>query len=211
MGIVKLFWLVLLVPLVGCATIVSDEPGRVSISSDPPNAEFKIVNDNTGQNVAVGTAPQTVMLRKSNGYFKPAHYTVKCNKSGFAETQIPLKSTIDGWYLGGNLLVGGLVGWLIVDPATGAMWNLNEPNILCTLPPAQRISHTPASIETDRILEKGVTPMERVRLKLGEPTETQFPASGYKYWAYYYSSVPQKLILQFTKDGILNDYVNEDI
>ncbi len=26
--------------------------------------------------------------------------------------------------LGGNILFGGLIGWLIVDPATGAMWTL---------------------------------------------------------------------------------------
>ncbi|MDY5520178.1 hypothetical protein, partial [Campylobacter lanienae] len=24
----------------------------------------------------------------------------------------------------GNFIFGGLLGWLIVDPATGAMWNL---------------------------------------------------------------------------------------
>jgi hypothetical protein len=32
---------------------------------------------------------------------------------------------LNGWYLG-NLLFGGLVGLLVVDPATGAMFRLPE-------------------------------------------------------------------------------------
>jgi hypothetical protein len=38
---------------------------------------------------------------------------------------VPLTADIDGWYFG-NLLFGGLIGILIVDPATGAMWKLPE-------------------------------------------------------------------------------------
>lgn len=30
---------------------------------------------------------------------------------------------MNGWYIG-NLLFGGIIGLLIVDPATGAMWTL---------------------------------------------------------------------------------------
>jgi len=37
----------------------------------------------------------------------------------------PINSSVDGWYFG-NILVGGLIGMLIVDPATGAMYNLPE-------------------------------------------------------------------------------------
>ena len=33
------------------------------------------------------------------------------------------KSTMDGWFIG-NLLFGGIIGVLIVDPITGAMWKL---------------------------------------------------------------------------------------
>ena len=34
-----------------------------------------------------------------------------------------LRATIDGWYWG-NLFLGGILGMLAVDPATGAMWAL---------------------------------------------------------------------------------------
>jgi hypothetical protein len=35
-----------------------------------------------------------------------------------------LTSTIDGWYWG-NLLIGGIIGMVFVDPLTGAMWKLD--------------------------------------------------------------------------------------
>ncbi len=34
-----------------------------------------------------------------------------------------------GWYLLGNLFIGGLIGWLIVDPATGAMYTLSSDTV----------------------------------------------------------------------------------
>jgi hypothetical protein len=39
---------------------------------------------------------------------------------------------VDGWYFG-NLLFGGLIGLLIVDPATGAMYKLEPNEINCNL------------------------------------------------------------------------------
>lgn len=40
---------------------------------------------------------------------------------------------MDGWYMG-NLLFGGFIGFLIVDPATGAMWKLDD-NVYGNLSP----------------------------------------------------------------------------
>jgi hypothetical protein len=39
-----------------------------------------------------------------------------------------LDSTLSGWYFG-NILIGGLIGLLIVDPLTGAMYDLEPENI----------------------------------------------------------------------------------
>ncbi|MEW6291598.1 MAG: hypothetical protein AB1545_17315, partial [Thermodesulfobacteriota bacterium] len=46
---------------------------------------------------------------------------------------ITVESKANGWYILGNLLFGGLIGYLIVDPATGAMWNLTPDKIDTTL------------------------------------------------------------------------------
>ena len=42
-----------------------------------------------------------------------------------------MQSNLNGWYLAGNLLFFRLcfIGWLIVDPATGAMWTLSPDTI----------------------------------------------------------------------------------
>jgi hypothetical protein len=41
---------------------------------------------------------------------------------------------LNGWYAG-NILIGGIVGLLIVDPATGAMYKLGTDAIHETLMP----------------------------------------------------------------------------
>lgn len=51
------------------------------------------------------------------------------------------KSMEAGWYIAGNLLVGGILGWLIVDPLSGAMW---------TLSPAQVDARLETSMHYDR-------------------------------------------------------------
>jgi hypothetical protein len=69
--------------------------------------------------------PASLTLNRGAGYFKGEQYTVKLKKDGFKEKEIVLNSNVGGWYFG-NLLIGGLIGMLIVDPISGAMYNL-EP------------------------------------------------------------------------------------
>jgi hypothetical protein len=47
---------------------------------------------------------------------------------GYSQAEIKLDSSVSGWYFG-NLLLGGLIGMLIVDPLTGAMYNLTPEKI----------------------------------------------------------------------------------
>ena len=68
--------------------------------------------------------PTTVTLLTKRGYFKGKNYTVVFKKEGYKDQEMAIKRGTDGWYIFGNLLFGGLVGWLIVDPITGAMWTL---------------------------------------------------------------------------------------
>lgn len=106
----------------GCASIVSDSQWPVSVNSTPDKAEFVIRNEN-GVAIAGGTTPQTVMLPSGAGYFDGETYIIQFTKGGFASRNVTVNSSINGWYWG-NLLFGGLVGFFIVDPATGAMWKL---------------------------------------------------------------------------------------
>jgi hypothetical protein len=65
------------------------------------------------------------LLKAGNGFFVGATYSVQFEKEGYDGQSVLIDSKLDGWYVG-NILFGGLVGLLIIDPATGAMWKLQE-------------------------------------------------------------------------------------
>jgi hypothetical protein len=97
----------------------------VAVTSEPAGAEFAIA-DSSGQVVASGTTPTEVTLKPGAGYFRPAKYTVTFTTAGCTPVQKTIKTGLNGWYCVGNFFFGGLIGWLVVDPLTGAMWTLER-------------------------------------------------------------------------------------
>lgn len=82
-----------------------------------------MVINRLGKTVHTGSTPASVTLKSHAGYFKGESYTIRFSKEGFASKDFTLRSTVDGWYFG-NILFGGIIGMLIVDPLIGAMYNL---------------------------------------------------------------------------------------
>jgi hypothetical protein len=117
----------------GCASIVGKTQYPVRVTSQPDQADIAIV-DETGAAVFRGRTPTTVTLKTRAGYFKGKDYTVTFTKNGYATHTAQIRRGASKWYIFGNLVFGGLVGWLIVDPATGAMWTLQE-DVNATLEP----------------------------------------------------------------------------
>ena len=64
-------------------------------------------------------------LPSGRGYFKGEAYTITFKKEGYADTNATLETSMSGWYWG-NIVFGGLIGMLVVDPMTGAMYKLPE-------------------------------------------------------------------------------------
>lgn len=116
--------------LSGCSSIVSKSEYVVAINSSPDGAAFTVTN-RAGENVHSGVTPESVVLKASSGYFKGQAYTIVLSKEGYSEQTYTLTSGLDGWYWG-NILLGGLLGLLVVDPATGAMYKL-PPSVDVTL------------------------------------------------------------------------------
>ncbi len=104
----------------GCASIVSKSSYPITINANPSSANLTIVNANN-QELYSGGVPATVMLDASSGFFKKATYIMTVSAPGYNRISMPINFKIDGWYFG-NLAFGGLIGMLIVDPATGAMY-----------------------------------------------------------------------------------------
>lgn len=114
-----------------CATIVSKSSWPVSINSNPPGANLIVVNK-SGQEVFKGNTPANLNLNSGSGYFTKEKYKVKFSMNGYADKEVELNCSLNGWYIG-NLIFGGVIGFLIVDPASGAMYKLDLETLNETL------------------------------------------------------------------------------
>lgn len=108
----------------GCASIVSKSQYPVNVSSSPTGAKL-IVSNKQGIDILEGNTPTIVTLEMKDGYFSGQKYTFELEKEGYFPQTVVVDTKIDGWYIG-NLCFGGVIGFLIVDPLTGAMWKVDE-------------------------------------------------------------------------------------
>ncbi|ELB2875209.1 hypothetical protein QNF00_003121 [Vibrio alginolyticus] len=111
----------------GCGSIMNGTTQNMSIQTTPTSANIQLLSSN-GSIISESKGSLFYNLERSNGFFSGADYNLKITAKGYKEQIIPLTSTASGWYIGGNILLGGLIGWLIVDPATGGMWALEAKN-----------------------------------------------------------------------------------
>lgn len=116
---------VLAAMVTGCASIVSKSDWPVSITSSPDGADFNVTNKN-GTKVHSGRTPAILVLSSKAGYFSGETYTIKYKKEGYKEIEETVDTELNGWYLGNIIFGGVIIGMLIVDPLTGAMWRLPE-------------------------------------------------------------------------------------
>jgi hypothetical protein len=111
----------------GCASIVDSGDKSVRISSNPVGAKVSIY-DKRDNLVIVQTTPTIVTLKRHREFFVPENYKIICELPNHNKEETSVKSVVNPWYLG-NVVFGGLIGILIVDPATGAMWVLDKNEI----------------------------------------------------------------------------------
>ena len=122
---------IMAISLMGCASILDGGPRHVSVTSEPPDAKVTVF-DKSGQAVQTQQTPAVFSLKRGNGYFRGARYHLVIEKEGYAKTELNLTATVNGWYFG-NFFFGGLIGLLVVDPASGAMYTLSPKNISVAL------------------------------------------------------------------------------
>ena len=124
--------------MTGCASIFSGTTQTLTFKSVPDAANITITNK-LGEKIHTGSTPATVTLKRGNGYFKPAGYQVTFSKEGFQTKTVQVKATVNGWYIA-NIIFGGLIGFLIVDPVTGAMYTLSPSDINTLLDATQLVT-----------------------------------------------------------------------
>lgn len=118
-GIISIF-------LASCATIMRDNYQAISINANTEKVNIKIT-DKTGSTVFEGQTPTTITLKTSkSGYFNPQKYTITASKDGYKTQTTVIDWHVSGWYYVGNLVFGGLLGYLIIDPISGDMYYLDD-------------------------------------------------------------------------------------
>ena len=167
----------------GCASIVSKSQYPVTINSSPEGATVTVKNKH-GVEIHKATTPATISLSAGAGFFSPASYSFEFQKVGYFPGSTSISAGLDGWYIG-NILFGGLIGMLIVDPATGAMWKLDNivygnlssnPNDTTSKPDYERIA--PTSIPLNKNIPRQSVGEQLKQLKelkdLGILTEEEY-------------------------------------
>ena len=113
--------------LSGCASIFNGSTQKIVIQTEPRTAEIQL-STSEGQVIASGMGSLTYEVKRSRGYFKGANYILTISAPGYQSQHIDLQSRLSGWYLGGNIFSGGLIGWLVIDPISGGMWVIDASN-----------------------------------------------------------------------------------
>jgi hypothetical protein len=109
--------------LVSCATVLQSGPEPVTITSEPPEALVTITNLRTHQRLLRASTPVIAPLARHAGYMRPARYQVVVEKPGYQPYVMLLHAELEHKYFG-NFVAGGPLGFLVIDPLTGAMYAL---------------------------------------------------------------------------------------
>ncbi len=110
--------------LVSCATVLHrGGPEPVTITSEPPEANVTITNLWTRRRILQATTPVVAPLARHAGYLRPARYEIVVEKPGYQLYVIILQAELEKPYFG-NVVAGGPLGFLVIDPLTGAMYAL---------------------------------------------------------------------------------------
>jgi hypothetical protein len=119
--------------LSSCASLLSPAKYKVKINSVPREAIVTIYN-RKGIEVFSDTTPCEVKLKSSAGFFRRGIYTLEFTREGYKRSTEVITAQVNEWYYG-NILFGGWLGLLVVDPLTGAMYRLNVREITQVLTP----------------------------------------------------------------------------
>jgi hypothetical protein len=115
----------------GCASIVDGGYKTIHIDSNPSGANF-VVYDSNDKRIGSGTTPADAGLKRYHGYFQGEDYKLVFECPGYYSGETFINHTMDGWYFG-NVIFGGLIGLVIVDPLTGSMWTLSPRELTYNL------------------------------------------------------------------------------
>ena len=145
----------------GCASIVSPSRYLVRVNSEPRGAEV-VITDHRGTEVYRGKSLAQVNLKSAGGFFRAARYQVQISATGYQPQTVPVLFKLNNWYFG-NIVFGGIIGMLIVDPATGAMWRIADPIVDVQLERGPRVMGSLRIVTPDMLTSAQKARMVRIK------------------------------------------------
>lgn len=146
------------------AAIMGSPTQPLPIASTPSDAKV-LITDEAGMQVFAGQTPTSVTLNKSTGkYWGGKSFTVEISKPGYVTQIIPVQATPNGWYIAGNLVFGGLIGYFVVDPLNGNMYSLSTDSVNATLSSESARNNRPQDGNVAILLIQDVPPHLRDKL-----------------------------------------------
>lgn len=116
-----------------CATIRSESVYSIPVSTVPDSSTIKVF-DKKGRNIIVTQSPDTLILKAGDGYFKRAEYLIEVSHKNYITKKEPIYFVIDRKYIQNVFLSFFMpIGFLIVDPISGAMWQPEKQEIKINL------------------------------------------------------------------------------
>lgn len=140
----------------GCASIISGSSDEIHVNSTPAGAQIY------HGGLSKGTTPGTIQVKR--GSSDP----VVLKLDGYSDQSVPLGKSFNTVTLG-NILLGGLIG-IIVDFATGAVYDVSPDSVNVTMVPIGRVGlEDPDTVVS---LEERLSILERMRAS-GALTDAQ--------------------------------------
>jgi hypothetical protein len=113
----------------------------IPIKTSPEGATVKVFN-NKGKEIIVTQSPDTLVLKAGQGYFKRAEYLIEVSQLNCITKKETIYFTLNKRYIDNVFLSFFMpIGFLLIDPLSGAMWKPAEKEIEIVL--------NPVVIETD--------------------------------------------------------------
>lgn len=145
--------------LSGCATMTKEsDKQNIQFDSDPQYAEIYIRDANDNKIIYKSQTPTRVDLTLAHKYGVGKTYKISVAKKGYEDAVFLLKPTQEKELYGlGNFIFGGVPGWFIVDPFSGAMWNLKadaKENMVTKTTDSNLLVHLKPVGSSDKVCKK---------------------------------------------------------
>ena len=119
--------LLLTLTFTSCSSVIYRSKQDVRIKSQ---SGTKIaIKDSFGNTIVEGEEQLSIKLDRAKGFFEKGNYVIEVTKEGYKPVTMGLTGEMNkGSYIVGNLLLtplGTLLGMVVIDPLTGAMWSLS--------------------------------------------------------------------------------------